>query len=161
AAPDRLLDLLAHPASSPRYRFRTASPLELRLAGLNATGHSVAWTDLHGRWTDANPLVGQLELRPRRSYGARGRARRPLLPLVIPEVIPAGRSVPGVVRVLADRAGSDPGRFQRSDIVDEIAGFPADSLLLRLATRALQLALGDVGRSKQGVTGSGLEPVVA
>ena len=168
---ERLLDVIAQAPHSPGYAHRLAWPLETWHLGLLLTGHDVSWADVDRQWHARNPLAGELRLRPERRYGARGASRRLQLPLVAPTALPPDRTVADVLLACRDVALGAPASLQLvSEFEVAVAGrlsetwqrpvdLPLDSLLLRLAVRALQVAVGDVGAALHVSASPGLEPL--
>ncbi|GAA3388673.1 hypothetical protein [Cryptosporangium minutisporangium] len=154
---DQLLSLLGQPPASSAYALRPMHAMELWLLGLLATGHgqipgptdrAMGWRRLVEAWHDRYPLAAEFALRPRRYYGARGWAHRTRLPLVTPRGLPGGVGVATVLRRLVDLARQAPTTFATTAAVEASVAAPLGSLLLRLAVRSLQVALGDLGRQK-------------
>jgi hypothetical protein len=156
---DTLLDLIGHTPTSSRFRYRAAWPLELWWLAAAASGLPQRWRTFAAAWGDRHPLAGRLRLDQVRRYGARGRARLVGIPLVVPPgVDPA--VMPDLLRRLADAAVSSPSTFANTARVDaEVVGRPADSLLLRLTVRSLQLLIADIGRERAGIDTFDPEPV--
>ncbi|GAA3077365.1 hypothetical protein [Streptosporangium carneum] len=160
ASAEELLDLIGHVPSAPGYRHRRAFPLELWWLSLLLLGADVSWTEFDEAWRDDHPLSAELGLDPTRRYGARGRSRPLALPLVVPAELPANRTVTDVLKQLVELAHRNPTTFQSIELLEEaFLRFRPASLLLRLVIRALQVAIGDVGREALGDTTPGPEPV--
>lgn len=156
---DTLLDLIGQTPTSSRFRYRMAWPLELWWLAAVASGLPHRWRTFAGAWGDRHPLAGKLRLDQVRRYGARGRARLIGIPLVVPSgADPA--AVPDLLRRLATAAVSTPSTFASTARVDaDVLGQPADSLLLRLTVRSLQLLIADVARERAGIDTFDPEPV--
>lgn len=156
---DTLLDLIGHTPTSSRFRYRTAWPLELWWLAAAASGLPHRWRTFAAAWGDRHPMAGKLRLDQVRRYGARGRARL----VGIPPVIPPGTDpavLPDLLRRLATAAVTTPSTFANTARVDaEVLGRPADSLLLRLTIRSLQLLIADVARERAGIATFDPEPV--
>ena len=142
-----LLDRLAQVPTSTGYRHRDARPLELWLLSMLYLGYFTGWRDVDGAWQADTPLARELGLTPRRRYAAMGGSA----PLTIPLVSPAGDpSAPtgDLLRRLVEAARTTPALLaDEAALEQQVFGSPPDSLLLRLAVRSLQVAVGDVGRS--------------
>jgi hypothetical protein len=158
---DGLVDLLAHPPISPGYAVRTLHPMELWLLSLIATGHRMNWRPLLDRWQEAVPTSLTLGIRPKRRYSARGWTRRVRLPMVTPAALPEGETVRDVLLALITLAGTQPATFVSTAAVRAALARSTASLLLRLAIRSLQVAIGDVGRAKLDIRPPKLEPFAA
>ena len=156
---DGLVDLLAQPAISPAYAVRKLYPMELWLLSLIATGRRINWRLLVDRWQQKFPVATDLGLRPRRRYSARGWARRMRMPMVTPAGLPEGETVRDVLLALTELAASQPTTFASTADVRTALGRSTGSVLVRLAIRSLQVALGDVGRAKLSVHPPALEPI--
>jgi hypothetical protein len=164
---EQLLALLAQPPASPGYALRTMHPMELWLLGLLATGHGrvpaggpLSWPRLVESWHGRFPVATEFGLRPHRYYGGRGWAHGSRLPLVTPRGLPAGVTLATVLRRLVDLARDAPDTFATTAGAEEAVAAPTGSLLLRLAIRALQVGLGEIGREKLGVPPGRLPPPV-
>ncbi|HJV08831.1 MAG TPA: hypothetical protein VJ653_04095, partial [Acidimicrobiales bacterium] len=160
ATTEHLLDLLADVPTSPLYRHRRAWPLEFWWLVLLLTGFGTPWQDLDQRWRVQYKLLAGLGLDPVRRYGARAASRRVDLPLVVPRE--AGPStVADALKRLAEVAMESPTIFAHTRMVElEVLHLTTSSVLLRLAIRALQVALGDVGREKAREVPPGPEPLI-
>ena len=154
-----LVDLLAHPAISPAYAVRQLYPMELWLLSLIATGRRINWRGFVDRWQQKFPVATDLGLRPRRRYSARGWSRRVRLPMVTPTGLPEGETVRDVLLALTELAASQPTTFASTADVRTALGRSTGSVLVRLAIRSLQVALGDVGRPRLGVRPPAFEPI--
>ena len=161
ASTERMLELLAQPPISPGYAIRRMWPMELWYLALLGTNHRIPWRGLLNPWEARHPLANQLGMRHRRRYGSRGFAKRLRLPLITPPGLPPSAHAGTVMRALARLAAETPTVFADTRTVEPALGLPTGSLLLRLAVRSLQLAIGDVGRAKRGITEATLEPVAA
>ena len=142
-----LLDRLAQVPTSPGYRHRDARSLQLWLLSMLYLGYGTGWRDVDVAWQADTPLARELGLAPRRRYAAAGGSA----PLAIPLVTPAGdTSAPTgeLLRLLVGAARTTPALLaDEAALEQQVFGSPPDSLLLRLAVRALQVAVGDVGRA--------------
>ncbi|WP_431676397.1 hypothetical protein [Kitasatospora sp. KL5] len=147
---DGLLDLLGHVPSAPSYRHRRAAPLELWWQSMLLLGTAGGWHELDRQWQLAYPLVGELGLAPHRRYGSRGRTGPLRMPLVVPDGLPADRTVGELLALLLKTATRAPALFANTRALAERLKVEPDSLLLRLVVRALQVAIGDVGREALG-----------
>lgn len=145
-----LLDLIADTPSSREFRFRAAWPLELWwLAGVSS-GLPIAWRQFAGQWSSKIPLAAELGVLPLRRYAARGAPRRVSLPLVLPPGTAAG-DLPALLGALADAAVGSPATFaSTAGLANTVLDGRDGSLLLRLAVRSLQLAVGDLRRERLG-----------
>jgi hypothetical protein len=160
ASTEEFLDLLAQVPTSQLFRHRRGWPLELWWLALLLVGFTVPWLDLDQAWRARYELAARLGLRPVRRYGAVAASRRLDIPLIVPAGMPEGRRIGDVLHDLVARAREQPSLFAATRAVeDQVLGFPPDSLLLRLAIRALQVAIGDVGRQDAGEKPPGPEPV--
>ncbi|MGH2801081.1 MAG: hypothetical protein ACRDM0_26090, partial [Thermoleophilaceae bacterium] len=155
---DALLALLSQVPTSPGYRHRRAFPLELWWFSLLILGFNPAWRDFDDAWLARYALAAQLGLAPVRRYGARSVSRRLRLPLVRPAQLPAGETVGDVLQQLVNLALSRPAAFAAPERLELRRSL--DSLLLRLALRSLQVALGDVGREVLGESAPQPEPLI-
>ncbi|MFC0678065.1 hypothetical protein ACFFGH_09440 [Lysobacter korlensis] len=161
ATTEELLDLIGQVPTSPVLRHTRAWPLELWWLAFSLGGFGISWEDFDRAWHKQHRLAGELGVRPARRYGSAGFARRLELPLIIPAELPEGQTVGDTLRELVSIAGDGPSLFARTDLVElEFLRFPPDSLLLRLAIRSLQVAIGDVGRATLGEEPPGPERVV-
>ncbi|WP_432513064.1 hypothetical protein [Kineococcus sp. SYSU DK001] len=161
ATTEQLLDLIGQVPASPLLRHRCAWPLELWWYFLVLSGSGLPWEELDRAWHDRYPTVGKSGLRPARRYGTTTGSRRLELPLVVPPELPGDRTVGGVLADLVGYAREIPSIFARTEVLElEMLRFPPDSLLLRLAVRSLQVAIGDRGRALLGEDPPGPEPVV-
>jgi hypothetical protein len=143
---DALLDLLADTPRSARYGYRVAWPLELWWLATVASGLQIDWRLFARAWRSRHPLVGQLGLDPLRPYGARGAARRLPLPLVLPDGV-SEADLADLIERLVEAAHEMPAVFATTEAVDsQVLQGRGHSLLLRLAMRSLQLAIGDLRR---------------
>ncbi|WP_344206398.1 hypothetical protein, partial [Actinomadura livida] len=156
---DRMLKLLAQPPASPGYALRGMYPMQLWLLALLATGHPIRWRDLLAEWEETYQVARELGLRPRRRYSARNTTRRLRLPPVTPGGLPGEMRVGTILERLFDLATRSPSSFATTAGVGEAIEAPTGSLLLRLAIRSLQVAIGEVGREKPGAPRGTLEPV--
>ncbi|MER5423919.1 hypothetical protein [Streptosporangium roseum] len=144
ATGDKLLDLIGHVPTSPLFRHRRAWPLQLWWLTLLLLAFGVRWPDLDLAWRNRYGTADRLGLTPARRYGTVAAARRLEIPLVTPT---SGAGHSDVLRELVRLAKENPAAFARtSDLERDHLGFPPDSLLLRLAVRSLQVAIGDIGR---------------
>jgi hypothetical protein len=159
ATAERLLELLAQPPASPGYALRRMHPIELWHLALTATNHAVRWPHLVGAWRQAHPVADDLGLRVRRRYGSRGGTRLLRLPPVTPRGLPDGETAGTMLRRLVDLAVQTPSTYATTSGVETAVGLPVDSLLLRLAIRSIQVALGDLGRDKLDVPPGTLQPI--
>jgi hypothetical protein len=160
ASAEEFLDLLAHVPTSQLLRHRRAWPLELWWLALLLLDYGTSWPDLDQAWRARYDLAGKLGLRPARRYGAIAAARRLTIPLVVPAGLPEGRTIGQVLQQLVAMTREQPQLYAATEVVEKrILGFAADSLLLRLAIRSLQVAIGDVGRQDAGESPPGPEPV--
>lgn len=147
---DALLDVIADTPTSESFRFRQAWPLELWWVAQVSAGISGEWPAFSQAWNTQYPLSAQLSLSPLRRYGARGPARLLTLPLVVPDGSADG-DLPGLLSALANAALTNPQAFADTATLEStVLGGHGDSLLLRLATRSLQLLIGDVVRTASG-----------
>jgi hypothetical protein len=157
---DKLMDLIGQTPTSSRFRYRLAWPLELWWLAIAASGLRQPWRTFASAWNDAHPLVGRLQLDHIRRYGTRGRARLIGIPLVVPLGTPEGMDVATLLRNLADVAPSSPSEFaDTARLESTVLGWRADSLLLRLAIRSLQLLIADIARERDGIETFDPEPV--
>jgi hypothetical protein len=160
ASAEGFLDLLAHVPTSQLFRHRRVWPLELWWLALLLVGFGTSWPELDQTWLARYDLAAKLRLHPARRYGAIAASRRLTIPLVVPTGMPEGRTIGEVLKQLVAIAREQPSLYSTTRTVEErILGFPPDSLLLRLAIRALQVAIGDVGRQIAGETPPGPEPI--
>jgi hypothetical protein len=151
ATAEQLVDLLGQPPASPGYALRAMFPMELWHVALLATGHQISWPELIRFWQQSHPIADELGLRLRRRYSSRGHTRLVRMPLVAPRA-PAPRQTAGrTLRRLANLARNAPATFANTAAVEAAIALPMDSLLLRLAIRSLQVALGELGQIKLGV----------
>ncbi|MET9023770.1 hypothetical protein ABZV93_27730 [Actinopolymorpha sp. NPDC004070] len=149
ASIEHLLDLIGQVPTSPLFRHRRAWPLELWWLVLLLLAFGVRWEELDRAWLDRHQLAVLLGLHPSRRYGTVGAPRRLGIPLVVPERMPEDTTVGKVLRTLVGLAYEGPHIFARTEVIErEFLRFPPDSLLLRLAIRSLQVAIGDVGRMR-------------
>ena len=156
---DSLLDLIGDTPTSSRFRYRTAWPLELWWLAAAASGLPHTWRTFAAAWGQTHPLAGRLGLDHVRRYGARGRGRLVSIPLVLPPGV-EGTALPDLLRRLADAARRSPSTFANTtQLENAVLGGPADSLLLRLVIRSLQLLIADIGRERAGVDTFDPEPV--
>ncbi|MFC6064374.1 hypothetical protein [Streptomyces ochraceiscleroticus] len=143
-----LLDHLAQVPTSPGYRHRDARPLEVWLMSLLFLDYRIGWRHVVDAWRARTPLAVALDLTPRRRYAAVGGSA----PLRLPLVVPAGMTTEAIatmLRRLVQAARATPGVLADPERLHaDVLGAQPDSLLLRLAIRALQVAVGDVGRAK-------------
>lgn len=147
ASTEQLLDLIGQVPTSSVYRHRRAWPLELWWLVLVLLAFGVPWVDIDRAWLERHRMADVLSLHPSRRYGTVWAAHRLGIPLVVPEKLPEGTTVGDALRELVRLAFEGPHLFARSDVVErEFLRFVPDSLLLRLAIRSLQVAIGDVGR---------------
>ncbi|MFG3712730.1 hypothetical protein [Micromonospora sp. NPDC047730] len=161
ASTEELLDLIAQVPTSPLFRHRRAWPLELWWLVLLLLGYGASWSDLDAAWRHRHPDAERLGLAPHRRYGATGAPRRLEIPLVTPDGLPAGTGVADVLKRLLEVAEEQPWAYANRAILEKelLREYPLDSLLLRLAVRSLQVAIGDVGRALAGEAPPGPEPV--
>ncbi|MFF0945488.1 hypothetical protein ACFYE2_14855 [Kocuria sp. CPCC 205300] len=158
---EQLLNLIGQVPTSPTLRHTLAWPRELWWLVLLLNGFRLSWEDFDDAWHQQHETTDTLGLRPVRRYGSAGFARRLELPLISPAELPEGQTVGEVLRTLVDIAQEAPFVYSRTEVIDqEFLGFPPDSLLLRLAIRSLQVAIGDVGRALLGEEPPGPERVV-
>jgi hypothetical protein len=155
---DGLLERLAHVPTAPGYRHRAAWPLELWLMGLLYLGYPLGWPELDRAWENQARLARALPVVPGRRYAAYGGSAALRLPLVVPAALRPGDSVGAVLRRLLTAVQQRPSQLASMGALEEILR-TADSLLLRLAIRALQVAVGDIGRTKLGEPTPALDPV--
>jgi hypothetical protein len=149
ATTEKLLDLLAAVPTAPGYRHRRAWPIELWWLLAREIGGTIPWDAFDRAWHGRYGLADQLGLTPIRRYGTNSAPRRLAIPLIRPEGLPADRPVAEPLRALVKLAFTQPSLFARPDVIEqEIIRVPLDSLLLRLALRSLQVALGDIVRSQ-------------
>ena len=157
---DQVLDLIGRLPTSPLFRHRAAWPLELWWLVLLMLGYGVSWDDLDRAWHNRHPEADTLGLHPARRYGATGAPQRLGIPLVVPAKLPSGTSVGNILKRLVQIARNTPWIYSNTDVlIKELLRVPPDSLLLRLAIRAIQVTLGDIGRALSGATPPGLEPL--
>ncbi|MCG5219247.1 hypothetical protein [Streptosporangium sp. KLBMP 9127] len=160
ASTAQLLELIGQLPASPLFRHRHAWPLELWWLVLTLLGYGLTWDDLDRAWHDRHPLSRDLKLDPVRRYGTAGAPRPLRIPLVVPEKLPEGMRLGEVLKRLVEIAYEVPWIYQSIDTLEkELLRFPPDSLLLRLAIRSLQVAIGDVGRVIVGDPPPAPEPV--
>ena len=160
ATTEQLLDLLGHVPTAPFYEQRRAEALEVWWMILVSLGYPLTWAEFDAAWTQQFPLVAGLGLHPERRYGSDHRPDLMPMPLVVPDNLPADRTIPSVLRRLAQLARQVPSLFADTAQAElEILQFRANSLLLRLVVRSLQLAIGDVGREAAGEVPPGPEPL--
>lgn len=158
---EQLLDLIGQLPTSPLFRHRRAWPLEVWWIVLHLLGYNIAWDDLDRAWQERHPDAKAIGLQPARRYGAASASARIGIPLVTPDTLPAGQSLTDALQRIVDIAVRFPNQYARTDVLEaEWLRFAPDSLLLRLVIRSLQVAIGDVGRSKAGERPPGPEPVV-
>jgi len=154
-----LMARLGQVPTAPGYRHRSAWPLELWLLWLMYLGYPFLWPDLDKAWSAAAPLAGTLGLAPLRRYAAKGGSAAVALPLVVPANLKPGQTVGSLLRALLDAAKKTPVLLADTvKLQTEILG-GAGSLLLKLAIRSLQVAVGDVGRVRLNEPVPALEPV--
>ena len=157
----RLLDLIGQLPTSGFFRHRPAWPLELWWLALGLVGvANSTWPlvaaglgDSATRW---RPSSGST--RPPLRGAARGRSGA--YPLVVPSDLPDGTTVADLLASLAGTAQSNPALFANTALLEQTLPIGADSLLLRLAVRSLQVAIGDIGRAKAGQGRALPEPIV-
>jgi hypothetical protein len=154
-----LIGLLAHPPISPSYALRVLHPMELWFLALLGTANLTSWPGLLDDWERAHRISAELGLRPHRRYGARGWTTRLRLPLVTPAGLSEGATAGTLLRSLTELAARQPATFASTAAVGEVLAQPTGSVLVRLAIRAQQVAIGDVGRGKLGIRPPALEPV--
>lgn len=159
----RLLQLLGRSPVSPEYVHWRALPLEVRLLARLGRGAGADYRQLLEQWDANNPLAAELGLRPHRRYGAAGRRSRLRLPLVLADGVPPDH-LAKALGWLVGLARSGPKALGHTDallsgLASQPFGRTADSLLIRLAVRSLQLALADVARDHTGDRSPGLDPV--
>jgi hypothetical protein len=151
ATEDLLLELIGQLPTSTFFRHRPAWPLEMWWLAFGLVGAANAtWPLVQRSWATRYPLPAQFGLDPARRYGARHAAGRLPYPLVVPSDLPDGTSVADLLVSLTGTAQSNPALFASTAQVDQTLPIGANSLLLRLAVRALQVAIGDLGRAKVG-----------
>jgi hypothetical protein len=153
-----LLDLLADTPTSGQFRYRLAWPAELWWLATASAGVPTPWPRFAQSWSEKYPLARELGLRPLRRYGARGASRLVSLPLVLPVGVPA-EELPELLRGLADAALATPTLFADTAALEAaVLGGHAESLLLRLAVRSLQLLIADLARERAGLASFDPEP---
>jgi hypothetical protein len=152
ATQDVLLDLIGQLPTSNYFRHRLAWPLELWWLGFGLVDGKRTWPTVDRAWTTRYAVAAQeLQLAPVRRYGARNAAGRVTLPPVVPPGLPDGTDVASVLLTLVDLAQSSPALFANTSQLEQTGlQLAANSLLLRLVIRSLQVAIGDVGRELAG-----------
>ena len=161
ASTDRLLDLVGRVPTSPLFRHRRAWPLEIWWLVLLLLGSGMRWEEIDRAWLEQYATARRLGLAPLRRYGASAAARRVDLPLVVPEELPSDRTIADVLKQLVELALQTPTAFASTERLErEFLRFPPNSLLLRLAIRSLQVAIGDVGRARLKQSPPTLDPIV-
>jgi hypothetical protein len=154
-----LMARLGQVPTAPGYRHRNAWPLELWLLWLLYLGYPTSWPELDQSWSKAAPLAGALGLAPLRRYAAKGGSAALALPLVVPADL-KGHTVGELLRLLLQVAIEEPNLLANTRIIEvERLHDATDSLLLKLAIRSVQLAVGDVGRARLGEPVPALEQV--
>jgi hypothetical protein len=154
---EALLDLIGDTPTSSRFRYRLAWPLELWWLGVVGSGLPQRWRDFSKAWSAKYRLADDLGLASLRRYGARGESRLVRTPLVVP----SGRDpavLPDLLALLADTALTSPSSFADTARLEAQVLRGGDSLLLRLAVRSLQLAIGDIARERDRVVRFDPEP---
>ena len=156
AAEELLLDLIGQLPTSDFYRHRLAWPLELWWLAFGLIGGGRPWPLVDRAWTTRYPIAAQeLQLAPVRRYGTRDAAGRVPLPLVVPPGLPDGIDVASLLAKLVDLARASPAQFANTAQLEaQGLGVAANSLLLRLAIRSLQVAIGNAGRLLAGMRGA-------
>jgi len=143
AAEEQVLDLIGALPTSSYFRHRPAWPLEMWWLADGLTGGPGNWLAFDQRWHADFGALGDLQLQPARRYAARHAAGRVTLPLV--QI--TGAELAPTLHKLADVAQQVPADFANvHQIENHDLGLEDSSLLLRLLIRALQVAIGDVGR---------------
>ncbi|WP_433379232.1 hypothetical protein ACQPZX_13120 [Actinoplanes sp. CA-142083] len=146
-----LLDRLAQVPTSTGYRHRDSRPLQLWYMAMLFLGYFEDWIDVRNGWGDQAALAEEIGLDPRRRYASVGGSTAVPLPLVSPASLAAGDTAGAMLRRLLQATAANPALLaDPRRLATEVLGTPADSLLLRLAIRALQVAVGDVGHAKLG-----------
>jgi hypothetical protein len=159
ASTDQLLDLIGQLPTSPLFRHRLALPLELWWLILLSL-YGVGWNDFDRAWHLRHQEADALGLHPARRYGTVGTPQRLGIPLVVPAKLPPGTRVADLIKRLVEIAWRTPWIYSNTDnLVRELLRVPPESLLLRLAIRSIQVALGDIGRALSGATPPGPEPL--
>lgn len=155
---EHLMELLGQTPTSPRFRFRPAWPLELWWLAAAGSGLTTRWRDFATAWEANHPTPGQLRADRIRRYGARGRPRLVGIPLVVPPGLDPER-LPPLLRELAAMALETPSRFADTTRLDTHLAHRANSVLLRLAVRSLQLLIADIGRERLNIVSADPEPL--
>ncbi|WP_405523536.1 hypothetical protein OG426_09855 [Streptomyces canus] len=144
----QLLELLAHTPTSTRLWYRPAWPLQLWWLAATGSAMETPWHEFVQAWEDDHPLAALLGLHRARRYGARGQPKPLHLPLIVPDSVDPVTEFPQLIRQLAAAAVTSPATFADTAGVDTaVLGRPADSLLLRLIIRSLQLLIAEVART--------------
>ena len=154
---EALLDLIGDTPTSSRFRYRLAWPLELWWLGVVGSGLPHRWRDFSRAWGEKYRMADDLGLAPLRRYGTRGQSRLVRSPLVVPNGSDPA-VLPDLLAALADAALTSPSRFADTARVEAQVLDGGDSLLLRLAVRSLQLAIGDIARGHDRIVGFDPEP---
>ena len=143
-----LLGRLADTPTAIAYRHRPAIALELWWLILAVSGSAIPWAEFEKAWNTEFPVAGELNLHPQRRYGAIGTPVLVGLPLVRPEKLSPEQFV-DVLKQLIQIAFESPSAFRSIPGLEKryFQHGELDSLLLRLAVRALQVAIGDIGRT--------------
>jgi hypothetical protein len=155
----RLLDLIADTPTSSRFRYRPGWPLELWWLVAAAAGLPAPWRGFAAAWEALYPTPERLHVDRVRRYGFRGQSRVVGLPMVVPPGLDPV-DFPVILRQLAEVALTTPTRFADTDSLETSLGLPANSLLLRLAVRSLQLLLADIARERLGISEADPEPLL-
>lgn len=151
ASEDVLLDLIGQLPTSSFFRHRPAWPLEMWWLAFGLVGAANrTWPLVERSWATRYPMPAQFGIDPARRYGARHAAGRVPYPLVVPADLPDGTSVADLLAALTQSARSNPAVFASTAAVEQTLPVGANSLLLRLVIRSLQVAIGDIGRAKAG-----------
>ncbi|MCL8015887.1 hypothetical protein [Streptomyces sp. AS02] len=146
-----LLDRLAQVPTSTGYRHRDSRPLQLWFMAMLFLGYFEDWIDVRDGWGDQAALAQEIGLDPRRRYASVGGSTALPLPLVSPASLTAGDTAGAMLRRLLQAAATNPALLaDPRRLATEVLKAPDDSLLLRLAIRSLQVAVGDIGHAKTG-----------
>lgn len=148
---DKLLDLLGDTPTADVYRHRPAIALELWWLILALSGFPIPWADFEAAWQAQYPVASTLGVSPARRYGAIGTPARVTIPLVRPAKAGDGEVAERLKR-LVELAQTVPRLFASFENLERelFRAGQLDSVLLRLAARAIQVALGNVGRELLG-----------
>ncbi|MFI7494378.1 hypothetical protein ACH9D2_06620, partial [Kocuria sp. M4R2S49] len=160
ATTEHLLDLIGQVPVSPVLRHRRAWPLDQWWFLLLLSGFGLSWKEFDRAWRKHYAITARMGLHPARRYGTVSASQRLALPPVVPETLPPSQTVGGALRLLVSFAREAPSVYARTETIDvKVLQFPADSLLLRLAIRSLQVAIGDRGRALLGEEPPSPEPL--